>query len=431
MPRGSLRRGSASIITDVRPNLSTCTPRFCECSRGLTCAGTGGSLQAGTTRIGATQPWTASPCRLRSPPRPSFSTILAAQSHRLHESGASSSQPLSTMPPTLSVVVAAYNVEEYVEKTVESLLAQSRQATEIIIVNDGSTDRTRRVLERFASVSNVVIIDTVNQGLGPARNIGIEWASGDYIAFVDGDDMVSRDYVHTIVTSAMSEALGQPDVIAFSADAFASNNYPGPLTIQRRHLAADVSGTGIAVTLLQASRSLYLPSWMYAWRRQFVELHSMRFLPILHEDWAFTIPLLCSATSIVIRENTLYHWRRRPGSITTSEISKAHVEGMGAALSFMIEYATRELTLSSLERAAVNQVLRERLSIYIERCHETGIRADPKLAFRALQLNCAWRNVRRVARATAPLKVAKLYRRMATVLRVGSDLTQENDGSRH
>ncbi|MFN3692324.1 MAG: glycosyltransferase family 2 protein, partial [Fervidobacterium sp.] len=92
--------------------------------------------------------------------------------------------------PLVSVIIPAYNVEGYIEKTIESVLNQTYRNLEIIVVNDGSTDKTREIAYNILKNSgvNFKIIDQTNQGVSVARNVGIENASGDYIKFLDGDD---------------------------------------------------------------------------------------------------------------------------------------------------------------------------------------------------------------------------------------------------
>lgn len=92
------------------------------------------------------------------------------------------------MPPVLSVIVPAFNVEFYVAQTVESVLSQTFTDLEIIIVNDGSTDRTMEIVNQFKQDPRVKVIDQVNQGCCGARNAGLRVAQGEYIGFCDADD---------------------------------------------------------------------------------------------------------------------------------------------------------------------------------------------------------------------------------------------------
>lgn len=89
----------------------------------------------------------------------------------------------------VSVIIPAYNVAPYLAEAVNSALAQSYPIHEVIIVNDGSTDTTEAVLSAYATDARVRVITTANQGVAAARNRAVAEATGDYIAFLDGDDM--------------------------------------------------------------------------------------------------------------------------------------------------------------------------------------------------------------------------------------------------
>ena len=92
----------------------------------------------------------------------------------------------------LSVVVPAYQVEEYLAESLESILTQSHSALEVVVVDDGSTDRTGEIADGFAARDpRVRVVHQANAGLGAARNAGTSLSSGDYLAFADSDDLVS------------------------------------------------------------------------------------------------------------------------------------------------------------------------------------------------------------------------------------------------
>jgi glycosyltransferase involved in cell wall biosynthesis len=95
---------------------------------------------------------------------------------------------------TVSVIIPCYNMCEYVLETIESVLLQTYQDFEIIIVNDGSTDATQEILESIAN-PKIKIIHTINQGLANARNTGISNSSGKYILPLDADDRISNRYL--------------------------------------------------------------------------------------------------------------------------------------------------------------------------------------------------------------------------------------------
>ena len=96
----------------------------------------------------------------------------------------------------VSVIVPVYNNEKYVETCIRSICQQTYQNLEILVINDGSTDGSRQILERMAEKDKRIrLTHQENAGVSAARNKGIELADGEYLTFVDGDDYVSADYI--------------------------------------------------------------------------------------------------------------------------------------------------------------------------------------------------------------------------------------------
>ena len=101
--------------------------------------------------------------------------------------------------PLISVIIPVYNVEKYLNKCIDSILAQTYKNIEIIIIDDGSTDNCGKICDEYALSDNrIKVIHKSNSGVSAARNDGIEISSGDYIVFVDSDDYVTVDYVECL-----------------------------------------------------------------------------------------------------------------------------------------------------------------------------------------------------------------------------------------
>lgn len=101
----------------------------------------------------------------------------------------------------VSIIVPVYNVENYLEKSLDSILRQTHKNIEIIVVNDGSTDKSREILTKYEKkyYYKLIVYDKDNGGLSSARNYGIERAKGDYIAFVDSDDTIDENMISEMV----------------------------------------------------------------------------------------------------------------------------------------------------------------------------------------------------------------------------------------
>lgn len=107
----------------------------------------------------------------------------------------------------LSIVVPVYNTAEYLCECIDSLLFQTRQADEILLIDDGSTDNSGLICDQYAEqYPNVLTFHKKNEGLGYTRNYGIKHATGDYILFVDSDDYLSNDYLSTMESEIIKTA---------------------------------------------------------------------------------------------------------------------------------------------------------------------------------------------------------------------------------
>lgn len=109
--------------------------------------------------------------------------------------------------PKVSVIVPMYNVEQYVEKCLETLVNQTLKEIEIIVVNDGSTDESKKIVQKIMKQfpDKIVYKEKENGGLSDARNYGIPYAKGEYIAFLDSDDYVEKDMYEKMYKIAQKE----------------------------------------------------------------------------------------------------------------------------------------------------------------------------------------------------------------------------------
>lgn len=106
--------------------------------------------------------------------------------------------------PLISIIIPAYNIENYIAKCLDSLLNQTYKNLEIIVVDDGSSDNTGKIIDDYAcKYNNIKAIHKKNGGVSAARNSGIEVANGDYIGFVDGDDTIDEEMFEVLIDNAI------------------------------------------------------------------------------------------------------------------------------------------------------------------------------------------------------------------------------------
>ena len=108
--------------------------------------------------------------------------------------------------PDISIIVPAYNAEKHISKCLNSLLSQTKKELEFIIINDGSTDQTEKIIKSFSD-KRLIYFKNKNQGIGKTRNFGIEKATGQYIMFLDSDDYLVSTACEVLFTAAQKNSL--------------------------------------------------------------------------------------------------------------------------------------------------------------------------------------------------------------------------------
>ena len=109
----------------------------------------------------------------------------------------------------ISIIIPVYNVEKYLKTCLDSVINQTYQNLEIILVNDGSTDNSGKICEEYKRTnSRIILIHKKNEGLSAARNTGLGIATGEYISFLDSDDYISNDMLETLYNSLQIKSQG-------------------------------------------------------------------------------------------------------------------------------------------------------------------------------------------------------------------------------
>lgn len=210
---------------------------------------------------------------------------------------------------TFSVIVPVYNVEQYLEQCLESILAQNYDDYEVICVNDGSTDSSREILTAWESrMPQMRVIDRENGGLSAARNTGLEAATGEYVVFVDSDDWVEPNMLDTLAKS-----IGNEDMLCFACQRTDNNGSD--------HLSAETTNGWNYYNrhALEARIIPFVCVWQRCYRRRFLLDNDLWFREgILHEDNEFTPRACLRAKSIKVILDILYNYRVRPNSIMTT-----------------------------------------------------------------------------------------------------------------
>lgn len=229
------------------------------------------------------------------------------------------------MGPLISVIVPIYNVASYLDRCISSLIAQSYQNLEIILVNDGSTDESEAVCEKYAqSDSRVRLIVQKNGGPASARNMGMECATGAYFSFIDGDDWVAPNLYQRMVEVIQAF---QPDMIRFGYRKMLHGRvakvYRLPYSeglYQGKALEQIQMDTVCNERALDYDRTRILSACGNLYRRDLILQSEISFVSereILNEDYLFVLQASLASRSIYICQDLFYYYDTRPNSITT------------------------------------------------------------------------------------------------------------------
>lgn len=216
--------------------------------------------------------------------------------------------------PLISVIVPVYNVEKYVGKCVDSILNQSYKNLDIILVDDGSTDRSGEICDDYAHHNaNIRVIHQSNGGLSAARNAGLDVMTGEYVTFVDSDDMIHRECITTLYRYIETERAEISTISAIDIE----DDDVCPTTAPRGELKVFYSGVEAVESMLFQQRFIDNSAWGKLYKASFFETHRFP-VGILYEDLA-TIPYVClEAKCIATSATPLYFYRKRETSILGS-----------------------------------------------------------------------------------------------------------------
>lgn len=256
--------------------------------------------------------------------------------------------------PAVSLLVAVYNTEAFLPNCLQSLINQTLNNIEIIIVNDGSTDGSQKMINHFAKKDGrIKTIIQENQGLGAVRNKGIEAASGEYLAFIDSDDWIEADYCQSMYEKAKAE---DADLVicdyAVEIQDTGKTVYPD--------IAKNYAGKpkdAFITDLLKGRVSGF--SWNKLYRRSMIEQHQLVF-PLREElenieDQYFSFRCLLFADFAVFLPKPLYHYRVHLSSIVQKYQTGLFEDGL----------ALYEANLDCLTKRGELPALKEALHVFI------------------------------------------------------------------
>ena len=264
--------------------------------------------------------------------------------------------------PLVSMIVPVYRIDRYLGICIESLMRQSYQNIEIILVDDGSDDRCPEICDLYKSKDNrIQVIHKENGGLVSARKAGLAKAKGMYIGYVDGDDWLDCNYIKRMISDAVKHSA---DIVCagFTRDLFEQsaellNHLPSGIYRGDRL-------NSLKQSMLSDGAFFKLGVTTYVWNKLFlrekiVDIQmSVDERISIGEDAAVTYPMLMNCDCVVINDCVSYHYRQREDSMLKRSASfEVEAEKLRALYEYMLSFAARHDDKYNLKQQITDYVL--------------------------------------------------------------------------
>ncbi len=215
----------------------------------------------------------------------------------------------------VSIIIPVYNGEKYIERCLRSLIGQTYQNVEIIVLNDGSTDHTMQILQKYAAIdSRIVIVDKVNSGVSDTRNRGLELARGEFVQFVDADDWLTNDATEQLVKGMLSGC----EMVICDFNRVIEKNI-----VVKGHIPKEgpISCDEFALYMMKAPANYYYGVlWNKMFRTDIIRACSLEFPVEIDwcEDLRFNLEYLLHIKKVYVLQKSLYYYVRTKGSLAQS-----------------------------------------------------------------------------------------------------------------
>ena len=211
-----------------------------------------------------------------------------------------------------SIIIPAYNAENYLENCLDSVVSQTYKNFEVIIINDGSTDNTQKIIDKYLKKYKFIsCIIQKTSGLSASRNNGLDKAIGKYIVYLDSDDSINTIFLSEVdkviqeetdlVRVNVNTIDNNKEVLAFNSESF------------------KLTGEELFMYLLD-NKVMIVPAWAYVYKRKFLLKNNFKYeLGRYHEDYGLTIKILLTSNRCAVVPTAIYNYYIRSNSIMTSK----------------------------------------------------------------------------------------------------------------
>jgi len=220
--------------------------------------------------------------------------------------------------PKVSVIIPIYNVETILEKCIDSVINQTLTDIEIILVNDGSTDKSAEIAQKYAQQdSRIKLIHQENGGESVARNTGLKIAKGEYISFIDSDDWIDKKMYEELIEQANMH--NNPNII--KAYYFSVTKTRTFTTLSFSYLNKENKKAILADNLKEIMKTCSYAVWSGLWKKSFLDKYNLLFIKGIHNgaDIIFTWQaMICNMEILLVFKPYYYYNLFTPFSVTRS-----------------------------------------------------------------------------------------------------------------
>lgn len=234
----------------------------------------------------------------------------------------------------ISVIIPVYNVEEYLEEAVNSIIKQTYKNLEIILVNDGSTDSSGQICDKCKNIDDrIIVIHQENRGLSGARNSGLKIATGKYLMFLDSDDLYEQNACEIMYN----------EIEKRNADYVIGNyiNIDEDGTRWENPVFSTEKYSNMKLSIYDYDKSFYLMNSSVCnkiFRKSFIDSLDLKFVERLPaEDAIFTTYCFIKSSSVYYVEDVIYQYRQRYSNSISNSCSKKYFDGINKAYRIIYE----------------------------------------------------------------------------------------------
>lgn len=295
--------------------------------------------------------------------------------------------------PKVSVIIPIYMTEPYLRECVNSVVDQTYQNLEIILVDDGSPDNCGMICDEYAAKdSRIRVIHKGNEGLSSSRNVGLAASTGEFISFVDSDDIISPVFIESLLLPG--ERIAQ---CGYTSDI-------AKLRMDSKVAFKSISGFEMSEKLCTEGLLTNTVVWSKLWWREYFD--GIRFPEDrIHEDEFVTWKIYWNADRIARTDAPLYYYRRRSGSIMSNRLSVCYIDCVDALRERIAFYESRgEVRLAALTKALFCYTLSE--------LRKKDVRPTPE------QANCLTEELKLTYKDVMKSKELDKRKKMAVALRM-------------